>query len=547
MKRLKLSFTIANFFSNIDLEAAYNQLRLEEESQKLTAFYSPIGVLQFARLNFGAKSAPEIFQKIMNNVFGDIKFVWIYLDDIAIAAPTRQEHDKALEEVERRIAQYNFKKNEAKCSYRQSSMTFLGYVIDKNGVRISPDRYVAIKELSPPSNVKGVHSVLGFFGFLRGYIKNFAEKTVNLREIIRAKSFDWSEEAQNEFVTLKKELLNSFQQNVCLAHFNPKRETRLYTDASDVGIGGVLIQKDKDGKYYLISCIGRTLTETEQKYPTVEKEALAVFYAVKRFYYCLIGTQFAIYTDNEAVKVIYGKAREGLTKKAVNRLNSYALTLASYDCEFRYVSSEDNVADVLSRYCRIEDKLRTSRIDNPYEVKDLCVANTRENNYGPLAFEKIQRESQSDEILVLVRNYIEFREENEKLKEWNHYMSRLSTEFGVVWYEDRIVIPETLKKIALQVAHEGHPGMSAMKRKLRGHVWWPRINNDVEKFVRECDGCVLVTKGAAPEPLLRTVLPDRPWEKLASDFFEVPTENLKILTLVDYYSRFLKVSDNKMK
>lgn len=105
----------------------------------------------------------------------------------------------------------------------------------------------------------------------------------------------------------------------------------------------------------------------------------------------------------------------------------------------------------------------------------------------------------------------------------------------------RIVVPENLRERVLQLAHEGHPGMAVMKRRLRTKVWWPKIDEQVEKYVKKCDGCMLVSAPSAPEPIKRSELPARPWEHVAIDFLGPLPSDHNLLVVVDYYSRFFEV------
>lgn len=106
---------------------------------------------------------------------------------------------------------------------------------------------------------------------------------------------------------------------------------------------------------------------------------------------------------------------------------------------------------------------------------------------------------------------------------------------------DRIVIPEKLRMHVLKIGHEGHLGMHMMKSLLRSVVWWPKIDRDVENFVRKCRGCTLVAAPEVPEPMKRKRLPMGPWEDIAIDFMGPLPEGQWLLVVVDYYSRFIEV------
>lgn len=117
----------------------------------------------------------------------------------------------------------------------------------------------------------------------------------------------------------------------------------------------------------------------------------------------------------------------------------------------------------------------------------------------------------------------------------------LSLEDGALMRIERPVIPEKLRNKALTLAHIGHPGIVVMKRTLRRAVWWPGLDRDVENFCENCDACILVARKGAPEPMVRSDLPERPWQHLATDFYDAGGEEKKLSVMVvkDYYTRYM--------
>lgn len=106
---------------------------------------------------------------------------------------------------------------------------------------------------------------------------------------------------------------------------------------------------------------------------------------------------------------------------------------------------------------------------------------------------------------------------------------------------NRIVIPTKLRQTVLQAAHEGHPGIVAMKNRLRTKVWWPKIDYDAEKMVRTCNGCTLVSAPNFPEPMKRRELPSAPWIDVAIDFMGPLPSGDYLFVIVDYFSRYKEV------
>lgn len=112
---------------------------------------------------------------------------------------------------------------------------------------------------------------------------------------------------------------------------------------------------------------------------------------------------------------------------------------------------------------------------------------------------------------------------------------------GVVLRVTRIIIPIKLRKQTLDLAHQGHPGMTLMKQRLRSKVWWPKNDSNVEEHVKNCQSCFLVSAPSVPEPMKRTVLPAKAWEFVAIDLCGPLPSGHHLFVIVDYYSRFVEV------
>lgn len=148
--------------------------------------------------------------------------------------------------------------------------------------------------------------------------------------------------------------------------------------------------------------------------------------------------------------------------------------------------------------------------------------------------------ARNDEILA-VKTALNGNQWLEKAIAFKPFANELCFAGNILLRGTRIVMPQDLREQTLQLAHEGHPGMTVMKRRLRAKVWWPKMDMHTEEFVKKCRGCILVSAQSAPEPLRRTVLPTAPWEFIAIDFLGPLPSGHNLLVIVDYYSRFKEV------
>lgn len=180
-----ISFRLSQkkIFSVIDLREGFWQIKLSNDSSDLCCFNTPFGRYKFNRMPFGLSVAPEVFQKTMVKIFGDIDGVELYFDDLIISGSTEIEHDTAMGEVMKRARMYNIIFNSKKIQYKQKSITFMGQLITEEGVKPDPKHIRTIQELKSPSTKQELMSIMELFKFLGKFIEIMSKITCNMREL----------------------------------------------------------------------------------------------------------------------------------------------------------------------------------------------------------------------------------------------------------------------------------------------------------------------------------------------------------------------------
>ncbi|XP_055542899.1 uncharacterized protein K02A2.6-like [Wyeomyia smithii] len=229
--------------SKVDLESAYYHLELEPDSRKITTFACRSGVYRFRRLMFGIKSAPELFQREMENLFRGIDGLIVFLHDALIHGSTEKEHDERLDEFMKRAEANNLKINKAKSVFGVKEAIFLGHVVSVHGIRPTNDKIQAILDLQPPSFMTELKSLMGTINFVGKFIPNLASMTACMGELlIKDTPFLWRDKHDQEHIEIKATL----GKVESLGFFNPVDETLLITDASPVGVGAIMITSIPD-------------------------------------------------------------------------------------------------------------------------------------------------------------------------------------------------------------------------------------------------------------------------------------------------------------
>lgn len=530
MEQLLPKIQNAKMFSKLDIKDAFHQLELVQDSRHITTFISGKGLYRFKRLMFGITCAPEMFQKTLESVLIECEGVVNFIDDILVYGKDKQEHDKRLQKVIETLRTNDIMLREDKCIYGTTKVQFLGHELSDQGIR-PLDKYVsAIKDFRTPINISELQSFLGLINYIGKWIPNMATLTEPLKQLLRRKSArnadirdSWGKSQQTAFCALKAAL--SDIQN--LGYYNVDDKTMVFADASPVGLGAILVQTNESGPR-IIGFGNKTLSDCERRYCQTEKEALALVWAVEHFHMFLYGKEFDLITDHKPLEVIFGPK-----SKPCARIERWILRLQSYKYNVIYRPGKNNIADPLSRLCTY-NHVKTQYRDYVQDIID---------HARPIAvsLKDIEEHSKTDIGIQKVKQGVFNKKWDDAVKGYKLFENELCFFGDILLRGTKIVIPTQLRRLVLDAAHEGHPGMVAMKLRLRAKVWWPNYDKDVENLVRSCKGCTLVSAPNPPHPLKRRELPTQSWVDIAIDLLGPLPSGDYLLVVIDYYSRYKEV------
>lgn len=228
--------------------------------------------------------------------------VIVYIDDIVVSGRTKKEHDERLQKVLTILNENNAKLNSNKCIFGVTGIEILGFKVSTEGISPTENKIEAIKNFRRPETREEVRSFLGLVNFVGHFIPHLSTRTEPLRQFMRGDVKVFGIEQAEAFDDLRFELTKNFRK---LCYFDPKDVTEVYVDASPVGLGAVLVQRHQ-GIARIISFASKGLTAAERVYPQTQREALAVVWAVEKFYLYLFGLHFTIFSDHKTLEFIYG-------------------------------------------------------------------------------------------------------------------------------------------------------------------------------------------------------------------------------------------------
>ncbi|KRH93378.1 Transposon Tf2-6 polyprotein, partial [Pseudoloma neurophilia] len=328
-------------FSKLDLRQGYYQIKMAETDIKKTGFVIMNEHYEYLRMPQGLMNAPRTFQKAMMRIFGDLKYVKIYLDDMLIHSSTSAEHKTHLIEVRRRLMDNNIVVNTEKSEIMRDKIEFLGKIIDKNGITVNTKALKLDRLHKTPTTKRQLQALIGFINWCRPHIQGLSEKLLFLTDKLKEPKIVWTVDDKEKMYEIENIIIKSVQ----ITHYNPNLPIQLYCDASDVGIGAVVKQQNE-----IIGLFSKKLSPTEMVYSIVEKETFAILKSLLHFRIYTLGRHVDIYTDS----------RNCTFDKPItaSRIGRWKLALTEYDYTLNHIAGAENIgADFLSRTAALtEDK-----------------------------------------------------------------------------------------------------------------------------------------------------------------------------------------------
>ncbi|XP_061716634.1 uncharacterized protein K02A2.6-like [Cydia pomonella] len=516
-------------YTKLDLRHAYEQCLLTEDSQPYTAITTHVGTFVYRRTPYGLSCIPEKFQKLMEETLRGIPNCVVFLDDICVTGPNKQAHMRNLRAVLERLRTMGMTLKLSKCKFLQDKVNYLGFIINKDGLRPDPAKLEAISNAPEPKDVSQLKSFLGMLNYYGKFIPNLSTLLHPLHVLLGAGvEWKWDSACKQAFLEAKQALLGKR----VLAHYEEGRELVLAVDSSAYGLGAVLAHRYEDSSERPVSCASRTLNVHERNYSQLDKEALAIYYGVTKHHQYLFGRRFTLRTDHKPLSYIFGN-KSGIPQTAASRLQRWAARLAAYDFSVEFVRSVDNgPADALSRLPLPCEGRASEAVSYVQLVEDSL----------PVSFKEVARETQKDSVLNRIYGYVLFGWPSvtscEDEKAYFSRKSDLFVDMGCLVYKYRVVIPLAIRKRVLDELHEGHLGIHKMKNISRHYVYWPGIDGDIEAVCRACSACRAVRDAPPHAPLHPWEYPLNPWSRLHADFADC--DGKRYLIVVDSHSKWIE-------
>lgn len=515
------SFQGMRIFTTLDAAAGYWQIPLSQNAIAKSAFISSEGLFEFVVMPFGLCNAPATFQRMMNVLLAGVNGIscLVYLDDIIVFSKTFKEHLAHLREVFDRLVEASILLKPSKCRFGVDNVEYLGHIVSAKGISPDPKKIEKLRTFPAPTTVTELKSFLGFAGYYRRFIRNFAMIAEPLFLLLREDTpFVWGPMQDEAF----KKLLSAIESDAVLMHPRFDQPFIVDADASGFALGGVLSQV-VDGMERPIAFTSQHLTKAEQKWHIREKEALAIIRALESFQHFLRGSTFQVRTDHSSLT--------WLLEAKTGRLGRWALRLLEFG-PFSIVHRSGKLhtnVDALSRIPTPADAFPDRAVFGA--LQGVTPLPSREALIKAQALDSRCREGLK-QVLAKSGPF--------KLVEG---VLAIRTPSG-----PRIVLPASLAEQVILGYHEGpthgHFGVSRTSQKVLEKFHCPKMKDEVSKVLQGCLPCQQRKARAVKHVQLASRPSRRPWATVAADFCGPysSTGPLRfVLVIVDHFTKWVEL------
>lgn len=564
----------SHYFSTLDMAWGYWHIPMDPVSVPKTAFITQDGHFEWLVMPFGLKNAPSVLQRALRSILGDLSYKCTinYLDDIVVYSKTLEDHIIHLKQVFEKLRSNNIKLRMKKCSFISPSVEFLGFKIHHDSVSPNPDKVKALQEYPTPRSRKQVQRFLGLCSYFRSLIHHFTEIAFPLTQLTKkTTSFTWKEKEKFSFEALKK----SLQGPPILKIFDPSLPSELHTDASKVGIGAILVQRNPDGTPRVVSYFSKRLSKEQENWSTTDQEGLAVVEAIEKFDCYLRPFKFSVFTDNSSLTWISNSS------KLKGRLLRWFLRLQIYSFDIYHRKGTQNQhVDALSR-APVNEPSKSSTVTTNNQITDNRNMDTGPptNNQGPQ--NDLSRPSNHEQVALVIEqstkiniqgpsnwtlaasvkgvnpnHTLPFTEETLREAQETSDMAHIRAPVirnGVIHIRDRRknkrkVVPPSLVNTVLRFYHDnhGHYSNASTSNMISRYYWWPSIGRDIKDYISKCHQCQMfkAPPGLTLGSLQLMPTPNKPYLYLSMDTINMGaaaenTDRKHIQVIIDHNSRFI--------
>ena len=521
----------AAFFTKLDAKAGYHQVPIRPGDKDLTCFITPWGRFRYTRAPMGIVSSGDVYNQRGDAALGDIPRTCKVVDDVLAYDADYAAHLQHVRHILERCDENGITLNPEKCQFAADEVEFCGFRVSAAGYTADGKKVRAIKAFPRPGNITDLRSFLGLVNQLGAFSPEVAAAAEPLRQLLRPRNaWLWTPAHEQAFSAVKTALTSP----PVLDFFDPRRRTVLETDAARVGgLGYCLLQQDAAGRWRLIQCGSRFLSDTESRYAVIELELLALAWACKKCSIYLSGMQrFEVMTDHRPlIPILNSKSLAEIENPRLQRLRerltSFNLVAAWRQGKLHAIPDALSRAPVDDPAPDDEEAERDANHQLASVISRLATGGTDDcpSPFKDAALAELRAAAAADPELIalterILAGFPEHRSQLEPhLRPYWAVRDRLAVDDGLLLCGQRLVIPHSLRRDTLRRLHASHQGIERTKRRARQAVYWPSMDQDIANAVSTCQACQRYLPSQQKEPLMPEETPTRVFEAVSADYF----------------------------
>lgn len=440
---------------------------------------------------------------------------------------TEDEHVRVLEEVFRRLEKAGLRLKAKKCAFFQKEIEFLGHKVTAEGIKTDQAKVEKVLDFPQPTSCAEVRSFHGLASYYRKFIRNFAKISEPLRQLLKnGVTFKWTEACQRSFDELKQKLASApvlMQPDLDAAH-DGTNPFVIHTDASSLGLGAVLSQKDAQGNLHPIAYASKGCSAAEQRYGITDLEAAALIFGLRKFRVFIYGTRVIVRTDHQPLTALCNQEQPSA------RMMRWVMEMQEYQLKIEYIKGNTNAgADGLSRMPQPSSNDSASKGALQYQRVIMAIGQATTEAQDDLEDElrlavETLRQGQPTPPYMLIGEQLFVKGNDARI---------------------RLVVAKQLRRLLFDQLHNGklaaHANANKMVQMLCKDYFWPGMASDIKKWTKACFTCLMFNSMKVPTPPLKPYRPTRPREICGTDLLHFGKSDNGyewVLVVIDLFTKW---------
>ena len=516
--------------SVVDAWNGYHSVPLRDSDRHLTTFITPFGKWRYTRAPQGFLSSGDGYNKRFDSILTDFIRKERCVDDTIYYDKDLEEHWWRTIDLLSTMGSAGVVMNPDKFQFSQRQVDFAGFRISEFNIEPLPKYIDAIRTFPTPRSTKDIRSWFGLVNQVSNYAQLRDFMTLFRPFLSPNYKFFWNEALDKAFQQSKELIIQAIRSGVEI--YDMSKLTCLRPDWSVNGIGYFLLQKHCTCSSSLPDCCtegwkitlagSRFLTGAEMRYAAIEGEALAIAWGLEQTKYFTQGCRnLIVATDHKPLVKIFGdRTLDEIPNTRLFRLKQRTLP-------WRFTTAHlpgktNNAADAASRYPSPYTELTAMTVADQSECAMAAAISNETKSITTVSWDLLADETRKDRTLSRLIMAIEegFTRDHVEISDYIRYRDSLYISGGVILYNDRVIVPSSLRKVILEALHSAHQGVSAMQSRAQSIVFWPGMTLDIQETRSRCRECNRNAPSQAPLPSEPAIPPSTPFEQIFADFFE---------------------------